>query len=141
MHPMRPDTDTPQQYPYSRPCSCPGSRFSFRNYPMAEPPSPLASPGGAIPAGAQQLSPRHSPSMHSLVPEPDCGGGAQYGAGQGGGYGGAGQAGDGVPMRHPRPLTTAELHLELEELEAEVCIYTLPIHYLYTTYHSSNKPR
>jgi hypothetical protein len=46
----------------------------------------------------------------------------------------------GVPMRHPRPLTAAELHLELEkEQEAVVCVFKynlcdtgLGIYYVWT---------
>jgi hypothetical protein len=71
---------------------------------MSPPPLPLASPGGSIPPSAQQHTspfPPLSPSLSGYVPSVDAAG---------------------VPMRHPRPLTAAELHLQLEkEQEAVVC--------------------
>lgn len=66
---------------------------------MGPPPLPLASPGGTIPASVQQGHipfPPLSPSMSS-------------------------NAETGVPMRHPRPMTPAQMHLEMEkEQEAMV---------------------
>jgi hypothetical protein len=87
----------------SRQSSTPASRRASQIYPMSPPPLPLASPGGSIPASAQHSAhpfPPLSPNQ-GHVPSVDAAG---------------------VPMRHPRPLTAAELHLELEkEQEAVVC--------------------
>lgn len=71
---------------------------------MSPPPLPLASPGGALPAGTTQHShayafPPLSPNLSGHVPSVDA---------------------QGVPMRHPRPLTAAELHLELEKEQEAV---------------------
>ena len=68
---------------------------------MSPPPLPLASPGGSIPASAPQNAHAapHSPSLAGTVPSFDAAG---------------------VPMRHPRPLTAAELHLELEKEQEAV---------------------
>ncbi|CAI6340424.1 unnamed protein product [Periconia digitata] len=70
--------------------------------PMSPPPLPLASPGGTVPPSTTQHShafPPLSPSMAGSVPSVDA---------------------SGVPMRHPRPLTAAELHLELEKEQEAV---------------------
>jgi hypothetical protein len=89
----------------SRQNSTPASRRASQIYPMNPPPLPLASPGGTIPQSAQSASqhghpfPPLSPSIsgqHSSV-DPT-----------------------GVPMRHPRPMTAAELHLELEKEQEAV---------------------
>lgn len=73
---------------------------------MSPPPLPLASPGGNISASAQQTThafPPLSPSLAGHVPTVDAAG---------------------IPMRHPRPMTAAELHLELEkEQEAVVRLH------------------
>ncbi|KIW08460.1 uncharacterized protein PV09_01363 [Verruconis gallopava] len=74
----------------SRRPSAPPSRRASQIYPMNPPPLPLVSPGGSIPASVQQ----------GHVPFPPLS---------------PGMAETGVPMRHPRPLTAAELHLELEK--------------------------
>lgn len=69
---------------------------------MSPPPLPLSSPGGNIPASTTQHShafPPLSPSLVGHVPSVDAAG---------------------VPMRHPRPLTAAELHLELEKEQEAV---------------------
>jgi hypothetical protein len=95
----------------SRQPSLPSSRRASQIFPMNPPPLPLASPGGAIPAGLQhgQPFPPLSPVMTSSSDR---------------------DGGFGLPMRHPRPMTPAELHLELEkEQEAVVCPLLLnPIH-------------
>ncbi|KAF2191123.1 hypothetical protein K469DRAFT_558510 [Zopfia rhizophila CBS 207.26] len=85
----------------SRHSSTPASRRASQIYPMSPPPLPLASPGGNIPASAQHSHafPPLSPSFSSHVPSVDA---------------------TGVPMRHPRPLTAAELHLELEKEQEAV---------------------
>jgi hypothetical protein len=87
-----------QQTSDSRRPSQPPSRRASQIYPMNPPPLPLASPGGTIPTGTQQGHipfPPLSPSMSEA----------------------------GVPIRHPRPMTPAEMHSELEkEQEAIVCI-------------------
>ncbi|KAJ4304933.1 hypothetical protein N0V90_000461 [Kalmusia sp. IMI 367209] len=69
---------------------------------MSPPPLPLASPGGTIPASTTQYAhaaPPLSPSLAGNIPSVDAAG---------------------VPMRHPRPLTAAELHLELEKEQEAV---------------------
>jgi hypothetical protein len=64
---------------------------------MGPPPLPLASPGGALPTAAQHL---HAfPPLSPQLPSVDAGG---------------------APMRHPRPLTAAELHVELEKEQEAV---------------------
>jgi hypothetical protein len=68
---------------------------------MNPPPLPLASPGGAIPAGAQHAQP-FPPLSPGLTGSGDRDGGS------------------GLPMRHPRPMTPAELHLELEKEQEAV---------------------
>ncbi|KAF2016116.1 hypothetical protein BU24DRAFT_492272 [Aaosphaeria arxii CBS 175.79] len=90
--------------PHSRQSSTPASRRASQIYPMSPPPLPLASPGGTIPSSQQM--PQHnsafpplSPGSSAHVPNVDA---------------------TGVPMRHPRPLTAAELHLELEKEQEAV---------------------
>ncbi|KAF2268034.1 hypothetical protein CC78DRAFT_576581 [Lojkania enalia] len=86
--------------PASRHSSTPVSRRASQIYPMSPPPLPLASPGGVVPPSAQQSAfPPLSPSLTGHVPSVDAAG---------------------VPMRHPRPLTAAELHLELEKEQEAV---------------------
>ncbi|OCL08194.1 hypothetical protein AOQ84DRAFT_364337, partial [Glonium stellatum] len=82
--------------------SSPASRRASQIFPMSPPPLPLASPGGSIPTSAQhsqQSFPPLSPILTGHVPSVDA---------------------TGVPMRHPRPLTAAELHLELEKEQEAV---------------------
>ncbi len=70
---------------------------------MGPPPLPLASPGGTIPPSQHTFLPL-SPTSSSM-PNSAAGGSPT------------------VPVRHPRPMTAAELHLELEkEQEAVVCL-------------------
>jgi hypothetical protein len=87
----------------SRQNSTPASRRTSQIYPMSPPPLPLASPGGTLPNATQAHAfPPLSPSMSSSgrIPSVDA---------------------SGIPMRHPRPMTPAEMHLELEkEQEAAV---------------------
>ena len=91
----------------SRQSSTPASRRASQIYPMSPPPLPLASPGGTIPLSAQSGSqhghghafPPLSPSMSGHVASVDSAG---------------------VPMRHPRPMTPAEMHLELEKEQEAV---------------------
>jgi hypothetical protein len=69
---------------------------------MSPPPLPLASPSGTIPTSTTHHThafPPLSPSLVGSVPSVDAAG---------------------VPMRHPRPLTAAELHLELEKEQEAV---------------------
>ncbi|PVI07314.1 hypothetical protein DM02DRAFT_322233 [Periconia macrospinosa] len=79
------------------------SRRTSQIYPMSPPPLPLASPGGNVPQSSSQHSshtfPPLSPNMPGSFPSVDA---------------------SGVPMRHPRPLTAAELHLELEKEQEAV---------------------
>jgi anti-sigma28 factor (negative regulator of flagellin synthesis) len=69
--------------------------------PMSPPPLPLASPGGTIPASMSQHAHAAplSPSFVGNIPSFDAAG---------------------IPIRHPRPLTAAELHLELEKEQEAV---------------------
>ncbi|KAF2828514.1 hypothetical protein CC86DRAFT_261235, partial [Ophiobolus disseminans] len=91
----------------SRQNSTPASRRASQIYPMSPPPLPMASPGGTIPSSAQSGShhghghafPPLSPSMSGHVSSVDSAG---------------------VPMRHPRPMTPAEMHLELEKEQEAV---------------------
>ncbi|KAF2712214.1 hypothetical protein K504DRAFT_372947 [Pleomassaria siparia CBS 279.74] len=80
----------------SRQSSTPNSRRTSQIYPMSPPPLPLASPGGSVPPSSHHSHsfPPLSPSFGGHVSNVDAAG---------------------VPMRHPRPLSTAELHLELEK--------------------------
>ncbi|KAF1812951.1 hypothetical protein P152DRAFT_481828 [Eremomyces bilateralis CBS 781.70] len=73
------------------------SRRTSQIYPMNPPPLPLATPGGGLPTNTHPfppLSPVSSSHNH--------------------------ESGSGVPMRHPRPLTAAELHSELEKEQEAV---------------------
>jgi hypothetical protein len=97
----------------SRHSSQPASRRASQIYPMSPPPLPLASPGGSIPTHSHSHS-----AFPPLSPGPP---------GLGLGYESSGVP---TPMRHPKPLTPAELHLELEkEQEAVVCEHSLPFLY------------
>ncbi|KAJ9668065.1 hypothetical protein H2201_001871 [Coniosporium apollinis] len=76
---------------------------------MSPPPLPLATPGGTIPTSAQSTHhpfPPLSPSVSSTMGGPTTAHTSVDAAG--------------VPMRHPRPLTAAELHLELEKEQEAV---------------------
>ncbi|KAF2761290.1 hypothetical protein EJ05DRAFT_508466 [Pseudovirgaria hyperparasitica] len=84
--------------------STPTSRRASQIFPMSPPPLPLASPSGALPTASNttaQPFPPLSPGMASVHPPSD-------------------RDIAGVPMRHPRPLTAAELHLELEKEQEAV---------------------
>jgi hypothetical protein len=85
----------------SRQSSTPASRRASQIYPMSPPPLPLASPGGTVPASAHggHTFPPLSPSMSGHISSVDSAG---------------------VPMRHPRPMTPAEMHLELEKEQEAV---------------------
>jgi hypothetical protein len=72
------------------------SRRASQIYPMGPPPLPLASPGGTQ---HTQAFPPLSPNLSGHVPSADSAG---------------------TPMRHPRPMTAAELHLELEKEQEAV---------------------
>jgi hypothetical protein len=80
----------------SRQNSTPASRRASQIYPMSPPPLPLASPGGTLPLHGQHAFPPLSPGP---VPSGDS---------------------SSVPMRHPRPMTPAEMHLELEKEQEAV---------------------
>lgn len=74
---------------------------------MGPPPLPLASPGGTVQASSHPhthafppLSPGPTSYMHSNAAAVDDA--------------------SSVPMRHPRPMTAAELHLELEKEQEAV---------------------
>ncbi|ORX99213.1 hypothetical protein BCR34DRAFT_576708 [Clohesyomyces aquaticus] len=85
----------------SRQSSTPVSRRASQIYPMSPPPLPLASPSGSIPSSATHghAFPPLSPSLGGYAPHVDA---------------------QGVPMRHPRPMTPAEMHLELEKEQEAV---------------------
>ncbi|KAF1947661.1 hypothetical protein EJ02DRAFT_1481 [Clathrospora elynae] len=89
----------------SRQTSTPASRRASQIHPMSPPPLPLASPGGTIPPSAQ-LGSHHGHAFPPLSP------------GMGGHISTVDSAG--VPMRHPRPMTPAEMHLELEKEQEAV---------------------
>ncbi|KAF1987057.1 hypothetical protein K402DRAFT_412372 [Aulographum hederae CBS 113979] len=93
------------------------SRRASQIFPMGPPPLPLATPGGGgmtasasapIPASHNQQSPNHSTQTQATQPFPPFSMGERSGESVA------------VPMRHPRPLTTAELHLELEKEQEAV---------------------
>lgn len=82
------------------------SRRASQIYPMNPPPLPLATPGGTIPASVQQ-SYQAFPPLSPVLTNISISGS---------------ESGPSMPMRHPQPMTPAELHLELEkEQEAVVC--------------------
>ncbi|KAF2843191.1 hypothetical protein M501DRAFT_994049 [Patellaria atrata CBS 101060] len=85
--------------------SLPTSRRASQIYPMSPPPLPLASPGGTLPPVTHHQATHPFPPLSPITP------GAN-----------PPQSVDssGVPMRHPRPLTAAELHLELEKEQEAV---------------------
>lgn len=88
--------------------SLPSSRRASQIYPMNPPPLPLASLGGAIPTAALPNS--------GHLPFPPLSPGSM-----------SAESNTGVPIRHPRPMTPAEMHLELEkEQEAIVCLFNPP---------------
>ncbi|KAI4698049.1 uncharacterized protein J4E84_001183 [Alternaria hordeiaustralica] len=86
----------------SRQASTPGSRRASQ---MGPPPLPLASPGGTLPP--PQSASHHVHGFPPLSPSAS-------------GYVQASVDSAGVPMRHPRPMTQAELHLELEKEQEAV---------------------
>ncbi|KAJ5057014.1 hypothetical protein PSV09DRAFT_2388453 [Bipolaris maydis] len=103
-----PSNTQPASGSLSRQTSTPASRRASQISPMGPPPLPLASPGGTVPAAASAhphthafppLSPGSASYMH---PNP------------------AADDASSVPMRHPRPMTAAELHLELEKEQEAV---------------------
>ncbi|KAF1831363.1 hypothetical protein BDW02DRAFT_572126 [Decorospora gaudefroyi] len=91
----------------SRQTSTSVSRRASQIYPMSPPPLPLASPGGTIPPPTQSSSSQHGHAFPPLSPSVS-------------GYVQASVDSAGVPMRHPRPMTPAEMHLELEKEQEAV---------------------
>jgi hypothetical protein len=89
----------------SRQTSVPSSRRASQIFPMHPPPLPLGSTLGSgqpLATAGQQPFPPLSPNMPGSVPSSE-------------------------PLRHPRPMTAAELHLELEkEQEAVVSLADPP---------------
>ena len=91
--------------PSSQHNSRPASRRASQIHAMGPPPLPLASPGGTLPPPAHAASqhtqafPPLSPNLSGHVSSADSAG---------------------VPMRHPRPMTPAEMHLELEKEQEAV---------------------
>ncbi|KAF1921151.1 hypothetical protein BDU57DRAFT_39012 [Ampelomyces quisqualis] len=84
----------------SRQNSTPASRRASQIYAMSPPPLPLASPGGTLPTSSQGHGfPPLSPGIRGQVSSVDS---------------------TGTPMRHPRPMTPAEMHLELEKEQEAV---------------------
>ncbi|KAF2133210.1 hypothetical protein P153DRAFT_151853 [Dothidotthia symphoricarpi CBS 119687] len=96
-----PSNTQPASGSASRQSSTPVSRRASLIHAMSPPPLPLASPGGTLPpvqSGSQQSHPFPplSPSMNGYVDAA------------------------GVPMRHPRPMTPAEMYHELEKEQEAV---------------------
>ena len=96
-----PSSTQPASASLSRQNSTPASRRTSQIHLMNPPPLPLASPGGTIPPSAQSGS-QHSHAFPPLSP------------------GMASADTTGIPMRHPRPMTPAEMHLELEKEQEAV---------------------
>lgn len=95
----RPGLTTAPSHSSTRQPSTPASRRASQVHHMSPPPLPLASPGGTLPAS-------HASHMHAFPPlSPGLSSGADAAH---------------APMRHPRPLTAAELHLELEKEQEAV---------------------
>ncbi|KAL6152021.1 hypothetical protein ACJQWK_04710 [Exserohilum turcicum] len=101
-----PSTTQPASGSLSRQTSTPASRRASQIYPMGPPPLPLASPGGTA-APPTQAASQHGHAFPPLSPGH-------------GGYVQTSADAAGVPMRHPRPMTAAELHLELEKEQEAV---------------------
>ncbi|KAF2872125.1 hypothetical protein BDV95DRAFT_571535 [Massariosphaeria phaeospora] len=93
---MAPDLNSAQ---VSRQSSNATSRRTSQIYPMSPPPLPLASSSGGNASAATQPPHAFPPLSPSYIPNVEAAG---------------------VPMRHPRPLTAAELHLELEKEQEAV---------------------
>ncbi|EAT84593.1 hypothetical protein HBI56_179100 [Parastagonospora nodorum] len=97
----RPNVTSNPSGSLSRQSSTTASRRTSQIYPMSPPPLPLGSPSGTLPASAQGHGvPPLSPSMSGRAPSVDA---------------------SGTPMRHPQPVTPAQIYLEMEkEQEAAV---------------------
>ncbi|CAN9302382.1 unnamed protein product [Alternaria alternata] len=100
-----PSTSQPASGSLSRQTSATVSRRASQ-MAMSPPPLPLASPGGTLPPPAHSAS-QHGHSFPPLSPSAS-------------GYVQASVDSAGVPMRHPRPMTPAEMHLELEKEQEAV---------------------
>ncbi|KAI8937020.1 hypothetical protein NX059_006243 [Plenodomus lindquistii] len=88
----------------SRQNSTPASRRASQIHPMSPPPLPLASPGGTLSPSTHSTS-QHTHAFPPLSPSTS---------------GHISPDSAGVPMRHPRPMTPAEMHLELEKEQEAV---------------------
>jgi cell division septum initiation protein DivIVA len=97
-----PSSTQPASGSLSRQPSTPASRRASQISPMGPPPLPLASPGGTILPSAS-----HGHAFPPLSPGPS-------------GYVQTSVDAAGVPMRHPHPMTAAEMHLELEKEQEAV---------------------
>jgi hypothetical protein len=96
----RPNVTSNPSGSLSRQNSTPASRRASQIYPMSPPPLPLASPGGTLSTSAHgHAFPPLSPGLGGHVSSVDSAG---------------------TPMRHPRPMTPAEMHLELEKEQEAV---------------------
>lgn len=92
----RPGITSAPSHTSTRQPSTPASRRASQVHHMSPPPLPLASPGGTLPAS-------HASHTHAFPPlSPGLSDAAH------------------APMRHPRSLTAAELHLELEKEQEAV---------------------
>ncbi|KAF2271782.1 uncharacterized protein EI97DRAFT_437473 [Westerdykella ornata] len=95
----------------SRQPSRTSSRRTSQIYPMSPPPLPLASPA-ALAHGSPSPHASSTTTTHAFPPlSPSLMGHSTLA--QGTGY-------PGEPLRHPRPLTAAELHLQLEKEQEAV---------------------
>ncbi|USP73793.1 hypothetical protein yc1106_01067 [Curvularia clavata] len=101
-----PSTTQPASGSLSRQTSTPASRRASQISPMGPPPVPLASPGGTVPPSAQAAA-------HAWTTFPPLSPGSS-------GYIHTSVESSGVPIRHPRPMTAAEMHLELEKEQEAV---------------------
>jgi hypothetical protein len=88
---------------------------------MPPPPLPLG-----MPASSPSSSQHPPPAVAASSPSPGLpGGGARRGSADG----------LGLPVRHPRPLTAAEIHMEFEkEQEAVVCSIPSPVFHIHTSH-------
>lgn len=105
-------TISPQALTPSHPTT--SSRRASQIHPMSPPPLPLSSPGGTIPTSQQ-----HGTTSNATQPFPPFHRSNSSDRNVPGSFP-TGSESPNVPVRHPRPLTAAELHLELEQEQEAV---------------------